>query len=89
MTRFPKFFFLKFQDAVDKRDRVGVFLVLSSTTEGPDERHKRMVELNVIEQCLNLFKTSTWPNEDVVVWGCLFGPVGVLKPKTSGNVDQA
>ncbi|CAL1146476.1 unnamed protein product [Cladocopium goreaui] len=24
----------------------------------PDERHKRMVELNVIEQCLNLFKTS-------------------------------
>lgn len=28
---------------------------------GPDERHKRMVELNVIEQCLNLFKTSTAP----------------------------
>ena len=48
-----------------------------------------MVELNVIEQCLNLFKTSPWPNEDVVVWGCLFGPVGVLKPKKSGKVDQA
>ena len=26
---------------------------------GEQERHKRMVELNVIEQCLNLFKTST------------------------------
>jgi len=24
----------------------------------PDERHKRLVELNVIEQCLNLFKTG-------------------------------
>ena len=24
----------------------------------PEERHKRLVELNVTEQCMNLFKTS-------------------------------
>ena len=39
---------------------------------GPDERHKRMVELNVIEQCLNLFKTSGLAVEksqlDMLLW---------------------
>ena len=53
--------------------------LLFKLMQGPEERHKRMVELNVIEQCLNLFKTSAWPKRRrcamslVVVFVCWSG----------------
>jgi carbonic anhydrase len=59
----------------------------------PEQRHKRLVELNVVEQCLNLFKTGavqkkrveTFKNEDLEysyprIHACVFDPKdGILR----------
>jgi carbonic anhydrase len=59
----------------------------------PEERHKRLVELNVVEQCLNLFKTGavqkkrveTFMNNDLEysyprIHACVFDPKdGILR----------
>jgi len=60
----------------------------------PEQRHRRLVELNVIEQCINLFKTGavqrrrveTYMNKDLPystprIHACVFDPKdGILRP---------
>jgi len=60
----------------------------------PEARHRRLVELNVVEQCLNLFKTGVVQRQRVattkegimpyitpVIHGVIFDPAtGLLKP---------
>ena len=56
----------------------------------PEQRHRRLVELNVIEQCVNLYKTGsvqrrfmdrTLPYSSPRIHACVFDPKdGILRP---------
>ena len=58
--------------------------------DDPEQRHRRLVELNVIEQCVNLYKTGsvqrrfmdkTLPYNSPRIHACVFDPKdGILRP---------
>ena len=58
--------------------------------DDPEKRHRRLVELNVIEQCVNLYKTGsvqrrymdkTLPYSSPRIHACVFDPKdGILRP---------